>query len=357
MISNHKIQVVIDEICDISKTDIAVYTEKGKMVATTFVPEQDMEEAAVVFAESMAESQMLAGCFFFKILVEGELEYILLSHSDSEDAYMVGKMAACQIRNLTSVYMEQFDRNNFMQNILLGNMLIVDMYNKAQKLHIEQAERVVYVIEIEGRKDTTVMETVKNLFVTKTRDFVTEIDEKSVILVKDCRDMKKDEEEITLANMIVDNMHAEAMVKVRVGYGNRVNNLQDIAKSYQEAKMALEVGRIFYAEKEIVSYSQLGIGRLIYQLPMTLCEMFIKEVFVDGIPDVFDEETMVTIQKFFENNLNISETARQLYVHRNTLVYRLERLEKIIGLDIRKFDDAMTFKIALMVIAHMESNK
>ena len=357
MISNHKIQVVIDEICDISKTDIAVYTEKGKLVAATFAPEQDMGEAAVDFAESMAENQMLAGCFFFKIVVEGELEYILLSQSASEEAYMVGKMAACQIRNLASAYMEQFDRNNFMQNILLGNMLIVDMYNKAQKLHIEQAERVVYVIEIEGRKDTAVMETVKNLFVTKTRDFVTEIDEKSVILVKDCRDMKKDEELIALASMIVDNMHAEAMVKVRVSYGNRVNNLQDIAKSYQEAKMALEVGRIFYAEKEIVSYSQLGIGRLIYQLPMTLCEMFIKEVFEDGIPDVFDEETMVTIQKFFENNLNISETARQLYVHRNTLVYRLERLEKMIGLDIRKFDDAMTFKIALMVIAHMESQK
>lgn len=357
MISNHKIQVAIDEMCDISKTDLAVYTEKGKLVASTFIPEDDMEEAVASFADSMADSQMYAGCFFYKIVVDEELEYVLLAHSATEEAAMVGKMAACQIRNLASAYMEQFDRNNFMQNILLGNMLVVDMYNKAQKLHIEQAERVVYVIEIEGKKDAAVMETVKNLFVTKTRDFVTEIDEKSVILVKDCRDMSKEEDLMALASMIIDNMHAEAMVKVRVGYGNRVHNLQDIAKSYQEAKMALEVGRIFYVEKEIVSYSLLGIGRLIYQLPMSLCEMFIKEVFADGIPDVFDEETMVTIQKFFENNLNISETARQLYVHRNTLVYRLERLEKIIGLDIRKFDDAMTFKIALMVIAHMESQK
>ena len=357
MISNHKIQVTIDEICDISKTDLAVYTEKGKLVASTFTPESDMEETVATFAESMADSQTLAGCFFYKIVVDEELEYVLLAHSATETAAMVGKMAACPIRNLASAYMEQFDRNNFMQNILLGNMLVVDMYNKAQKLHIEQSERVVYVIEIEGRKDAAVMETVKNLFVTRTRDFVTEIDEKSVILIKDCRDMKKEEDLLSLASMIIDNMHAEAMVKVRVGYGNRVHNLQDIAKSYQEAKMALEVGRIFYVEKEIVSYSLLGIGRLIYQLPMSLCEMFIKEVFADGIPDVFDEETMVTIQKFFENNLNISETARQLYVHRNTLVYRLERLEKIIGLDIRKFDDAMTFKIALMVIAHMESQK
>ena len=162
---------------------------------------------------------------------------------------------------------------------------------------------------------------------------------------------------LSFASMIVDNMHAEAMVRVRVGYGNRVNNLQDIAKSYQEAKMALEVGRIFYVEKEIVAYSLLGIGRLIYQIPMSLCEMFIQEVFGDEIPDIFDEETMTTIQKFFDNNLNISETARQLYVHRNTLVYRLERLERTIGLDIRKFDDAMTFKIALMVISHMNHQK
>ena len=357
MISNHKIQIAIDEMRDISNTDIVVYTERGKLVAATQTPEFDMETAVQDFAESMAESQKQAGYYFYKVMVEGELEYILLVHATSAEAFMVGKMAACQLRNLASAYMEQFDRNNFMQNILLGNMLVVDMYNKAQKLHIEQADRVVYVIEIEGRKDAMVMETVKNLFVTRTKDFVTEIDEKSVILIKDCRDMKKEEDLMSLASMIIDNMHAEAMVKVRVSYGNRVHNLQDIAKSYQEAKMALEVGRIFYAEKEIISYSLLGIGRLIYQLPMSLCEMFIKEVFADGIPDIFDEETMVTIQKFFENNLNISETARQLYVHRNTLVYRLERLEKIIGLDIRKFEDALTFKIALMVISHMESQK
>ena len=357
MISNHKIQIAIDEMRDISNTDIVVYTERGKLVAATQTPEFDMETAVQDFAESMAESQKQAGYYFYKVMVEGELEYILLVHATSAEAFMVGKMAACQLRNLASAYMEQFDRNNFMQNILLGNMLVMDMYNKAQKLHIEQADRVVYVIEIEGRKDAMVMETVKNLFVTRTKDFVTEIDEKSVILIKDCRDMKKEEDLMSLASMIIDNMHAEAMVKVRVSYGNRVHNLQDIAKSYQEAKMALEVGRIFYAEKEIISYSLLGIGRLIYQLPMSLCEMFIKEVFADGIPDIFDEETMVTIQKFFENNLNISETARQLYVHRNTLVYRLERLEKIIGLDIRKFEDALTFKIALMVISHMESQK
>ena len=148
----------------------------------------------------------------------------------------------------------------------------------------------------------------------------------------------------------------EAMIKVRVGYGNVISQIPEIAESYKEAKLALEVGRVFYAEYDTISYGKLGIGRLIYQLPMSLCDMFIKEVFVDGIPDILDdEEAMSTINKFFENNLNISETARQLYVHRNTLVYRLERIEKAIGLDIRTFDDAMTFRIAVMVIAHMRN--
>lgn len=357
MISTHKIQAALDEIKEISRIDLALYTEKGKLTAATFEPQEDFEHAVLSFAESMAESQMVAGCHFFKVMVEGELEYVLLTKASAEDAYMVGRLAVCQIRNLVSSYMEQFDRNNFMQNILLGNMLVVDMYNKAQKLHIEQAERIVYVIGFENKKDATALELVKNLFASKTRDFVTEIDDSSIILIKDTRDMKEDHDLKTLADMIVDNLHAEAMVRVRVGYGNRVNNLPDIAKSYQEAKMALEVGKIFYADKETIAYRYLGIGRLIYQLPMSLCEMFIHEVFGEEVPDVFNEEISGTIQKFFENNLNISETARQLYVHRNTLVYRLERLEKAIGLDIRKFDDAMTFKIAMMVLAHMNYQK
>ena len=152
MVSNHKIQTALEEIKEISKIDLALYSEKGKLVATTFEPEGNMEEAVTMFAASMAESQMLSGCHFFKVVVEGEVEYILLTKASGEDAYMVGRLAVCQIRNIVAAYMEQFDRNNFMQNILLGNMLVVDMYNKAQKLHVEQAERVVYVIEIEGRR-------------------------------------------------------------------------------------------------------------------------------------------------------------------------------------------------------------
>ncbi len=195
------------------------------------------------------------------------------------------------------------------------------------------------------------------MFGASARDFITEVDEQSIVIVKDVRELNEEEELEQVAKMMVDNFHSEAMVRVRVGYGNRIVNLQDITRSYQEARMAIEVGKIFYAEKETVSYSRLGIGRLIYQIPMSLCEMFIREIFGDEIPNVFSEENLVTIQKFFENNLNISETARQLFVHRNTLLYRLERLEKSLGLDIRKFEDAMTFKIAMMVLSNMEYQK
>ena len=263
MLSNQKLQNSLNEIKEISHMDTALFTAKGKLVAHTEempLPEALEQQVVVDFAESLAEKQTYQDYHLYKVMVEGETEYILVCLVKEESFLVCAQMAVCQIRNLVMSFAEQFDRNNFMQNILLGNMLVVDMYNKAQKLHIEQAERVVFVIEIDGKKDATAMETVKNLLVTKTRDYVTEVDEQSIVLIKDTRDMKEDEELQTLARMIVDNMHTEAMVKVRVGYGNRVHNLQDIAKSYQEAKMALEVGRIFYAERETMHTACLELG-------------------------------------------------------------------------------------------------
>lgn len=357
LLSNHRIQMTLKEITEISRIELALYNEDGKLLASTFAQKENFEAAVRDFAESMAESQTFSGIHFFKVFVEEKLANILLVKSSGEEAYMVGKLAVCQVRHLVEMYREQFDKNNFMQNILLGNLLVVDMYNKARKFHIEQTERVVFVIAVDGKNDMAVMEMVKSMFCASSGDFVTEVDEQNIIVIKDVRDLKDEEALQGIARMMVDNMHTEAMVRVRVGYGSRVVNLQDIARSYQEAKMAIEVGRIFYAENETLSYSRLGIGRLIYQLPMSLCRMFIQEIFGEEVPDIFTEENMLTIQKFFENNLNISETARQLYVHRNTLVYRLERLEKAIGLDIRKFEDAMTFKIAMMVLAHMKAQK
>lgn len=271
---------------------------------------------------------------------------------------MIGRVAVSEIQNLLAAYKERVDKNNFIQNLLLDNMLLVDIYNRAKKLHIEvEAPRVVFIIETRREKDNIAMETLKTLFASRTGDYITAVDEKSIILVREVEENESYGDLEAAAQMMRDMLNSEAMSAVHISYGTIVEQINQVSKSYKEAKMALDVGKIFYSEKDIIAYNTLGIGRLIYQLPVQLCEMFMKEVFGENLPDTFDDETLVTISKFFENNLNVSETARQLYVHRNTLVYRLEKLQRSTGLDIRVFDDALTFKIALMVVSYMNYMK
>ncbi|MDE6673753.1 MAG: helix-turn-helix domain-containing protein, partial [Acetatifactor sp.] len=269
--------------------------------------------------------------------------------------YMVGKIAVCQIQNLAIAYKERFDRNNFFQNLLLDNMLLVDIYNRAKKLHVDVvAPRAVFLIETRLEKDSIVMELLKGMFSSQSGDYITAVDESNVILIKTLEQTATYENLCDVAHTIVAMMNAEAMLNVRVTFGTVVQELKDVSKSYKEAKLALDVGKIFYAEHNVVAYSALGIGRLIYQLPINLCRIFIEEIFGSNVPNDLDEETLITINKFFENNLNVSETSRQLFVHRNTLVYRIEKIQRSTGLDLRNFDDALTFKIALMVVNYMK---
>ena len=271
------------------------------------------------------------------------------------DVYMVGKMAAFQVQNLLIAYKERFDKDNFIKNLLLDNLLLVDIYNRAKKLHIEtDVRRCVFIVETKNDRDNNAFETVRNIFSAKTRDFITAVDEKNIILVKEVKNGEGYDELTKTAQVIVDMLNTEAMTKVHVAFGTIVNEIKEVSRSYKEAKMAMDVGKIFYPDKNVIAYSRLGIGRLIYQLPLPLCKMFIKEIFDGRSPDEFDEETLQTINKFFENNLNVSETSRQLYIHRNTLVYRLDKLQKSTGLDLRVFEDAITFKIALMVVKYMK---
>lgn len=355
MISNQILQNSINELKAITRVDLCILDIDGMNMASTSEDFNINSSMIHSFAVSPADSQEIQGLHYFKVFDDRQLEYVLVAKGASDDVYMIGKVAVCQIQNLIIAYKERFDRNNFIQNLILDNLLLVDIYNRAKKLHIEiEARRVVFMIETKNEKDNNALETVKNIFSAKSKDFITAVDEKNIILVKELEPEEGYEELEQTANVLVDMLNTEAMTQVRVAYGTIIEEIKEVSKSYKEAKMALDVGKIFYSEKNIVAYNTLGIGRLIYQLPIPLCEMFMKEVFGNQMPDTFDEETVTTINKFFENNLNVSETSRQLYVHRNTLVYRLEKLQKSTGLDIRVFDDALTFKIAMMVVNYMK---
>lgn len=355
MISSQTIQTSIDELKAITKVDLGVYDLSGTVVATTMSYSDIAANLITGFAESPADSQVIGAHHLLKILDEGELLYILVAKGMSDDVYMVGRIAVSQIQNLVIAYKERYDRNNFFQNLILDNLLLVDIYNRAKKLHIDTAiPRAVYLVETKLEKDGLITELLKGMFSTQAGDYITAVDESNVILVKALDGDTSAAALAEVAKTIVAMMNAEAMTNVRVAYGTVVNELKDVSKSYKEAKMALDVGKIFYAEKNIAAYSELGIGRLIYQLPVNLCKIFIEEIFGENVPADLDEETLHTLNKFFENNLNVSETSRQLFVHRNTLVYRIEKIQKSTGLDLRSFDDALTFKIALMVVNYMK---
>lgn len=355
MISSQTIQTSIDELKAITKVDLCVYDLAGGRVAYTADMPDITPNLVSGFANSPADSQVIGVHHLLKILDEGELLYVLVAKSTSDDAYMIGKIAVCQIQNLAVAYKERFDRNNFFQNLLLDNLLLVDIYNRAKKLHIEAvAPRAVFLVETKLEKDGIVTELLKGMFSSQSGDYITAVDESSVIVIKAVEANATHEELVAVADTIVAMINAEAMLNVKVAFGTVVQELKDVSKSYKEAKLALDVGKIFYAEKSVVAYSTLGIGRLIYQLPINLCKIFIDEIFGNNVPLNFDDETLTTINKFFDNNLNVSETSRQLFVHRNTLVYRIEKIQKTTGLDLRNFEDALTFKIALMVVNYMK---
>lgn len=354
MISNQILQNTIDGLKGITRIDLCVLDVEGQVLASTEMQPENCTEEAAAFIASPADSQVVHGYQFFKVFDENQLEYILLAKGASDDVYMVGKMAAFQLSSLLTAYKERFDKDNFIKNLLLDNLLLVDIYNRAKKLHIAtEVRRVVLIIESSRERVNAALDSVRSFCGAKSRDFVTAVDEKNVIVVKELAPNEGYEELHKVARGMKDAVALEGE-DIHVAMGTIVGEIKEVSRSYKEARMALDVGRIFFDERDIIAYSTLGIGRLIYQLPIPLCKMFIREIFDGRSPDDFDEETLTTINKFFENSLNVSETSRQLYIHRNTLVYRLDKLQKSTGLDLRVFEDAITFKIALMVVKYMK---
>ncbi len=360
MLPNQTIQKLIQEIKRIAGFDCSIWNEKPECLAMTNVkaqPRQADVEDLIEQYNSQGKEEATAEQSLF-LLENAEHIYILAVDGTDDKARMAGRFGLSHLESLLSMNRGKMDKNRFIQNLLLDNLLLVDIYNQAKRLKIPVLQRrVVFLVEPRNADDNLVLETLKGLFAIGIKDFATSVEERHIILVKALEPTEDYEDIQHMANVIVDTLGMEAMVGVRVSYGTIVEELKNVSRSYKEADMAMEVGRVFYSQRRVLSYSVLGIGRLIHQLPASLCEMFLEEVFEGNAMENFEEEELAAVHTFFENNLNISETARKLYVHRNTLVYRLEKIQKKTGLDVRVFENAMTFKIALMVEKHMKAMK
>lgn len=353
--SNQTLKKLLERLKKVSEVELSLFERDGSLRIST-LEEKDEDGMGLVqlFIDSGKDYKDVGIRHFFSVYKQDELSFVLLAKG-GEHAEMIGRIAVDQIEDLLETEDDDFSKNSFYQNLLLDNLLLVDIYNKAKKLHIEvDAPRIVYVIEVQVEQDEVARQLLKGLYGGKRGNFITAVDDRHLILIRTLKKRESYEDLEEEAKVIVDMLNMEAMISVRLAYGTIAKDLKDTTRSYKEATMALAVGNIFSMEKTIISYNSLGIGRLIYQLPVGLCKMFLNEVFGKITPDDIDEETMANVLKFYECNLNVSETARALFIHRNTLVYRLERLRDYVGLDIRIFEDAMTFKLALMVYNYLK---
>ena len=353
MISSQILQSTIDEFKEITNADIRVLDAAGTEVATTLERAYVQPSTLQQFVSSDDITRKIEDALYGKVYDERELEYLLVCENAAAGTDVYLKLLTAQLEALLTAYREHYDRDSFMKNLLLDNLLQVDIYNRSRKLGIKGDETRIAILAVYQGSALGMLEAIRTTQGLGAEDYVTEVDADNVVIVKSVPDEAALEGVDAFARKVASRLEAEGLTGVHVAYGTAVTDIREVSRSYKEAKMALEVGRIFSGSKKVVSYTELGIGRLIYQLPIPLCKMFIKEIFNARHPDSFDEETIQTIEKFFENNLNVSETSRQLFIHRNTLVYRLDKLQKTTGLDLRVFEDAITFKIAMMVVKYM----
>ncbi len=354
MITSQVLSKSLSSLQSITKIGISLYDVSGNLIASASGPQLQGGELEG-FINSQADSQESGGMYFYKVSDEEGIKYILALEGGRDEAHQVAKICAAHILELSDAYNEKNDKGSFFQNLILDNLLAQDVRSRAKKLKVdEDISRCVYIVSAKSDNDGLVKDLLKGLYSPQGGDVITSVDEGSVILIKTFKNEADSSALEEIADAIVSSLNTEAMISAKVSYGSVAPELKMLSRSYKEAKMAMDVGSIFYAEKDVFAFTNLGIGRLIYQLPIPLCEMFLSEIFDGGILDELDEESRNTVKTFYENNLNISETSRHLFIHRNTLVYRIEKIEKITGLDLRNFDDAVTFKIALLVESYLK---
>ena len=356
--SNRLFQGVIHQMRDAIDRTIGVIDETSVVIACSELGRiGEVNENITTEMLCSTNSFVLNGCTYKSFGNKPRSEYVVFVAGNDELAQKYAMLLAVSLSSIKQYYDEKYDRGNFIKNVILDNILPGDIYLKARELRFNSdVTRVCMLIKITSKTDISAYDVIQNLFPDKSKDFVININQTDIALVKEIKNNIDSKDLEKLASSIVDTLSGEFYTHCLIGIGTPVNGIKDLARSFKEGQVALEVGKVFDTERTIISYDNLGIARLVYQLPTTLCDMFLKEVFKRGSIESLDQETLFTIQRFFENNLNVSETSRKLFVHRNTLVYRLEKIKKLTGLDLREFEDAIVFKVALMVKKYLSSN-
>ena len=355
--SNRIFQTVIHQMKDIIGRTIGVIDENGIIIASSELSKIGESRQRIKEELSYSSDSMVYEGYTYRFInASGKADCIAFVEGDDTHASKMSQILSVSLGNIKSLYDEKYDKGSFIKNIILDNILPSDIYIKSNELHFNNEEpRAVIVIKFQNSVSTAPYEIINGMITDKNKDYVISISEQDIVVVKEVSENATADELEAFASKLLKTAGAEHSAKFLVGISSVVDNLKDLARAYKEARIALEVGKVFDIEKPIMSYENLGIGRLIYQLPTTLCEIFLQEVFKKGSLESLDRETLMTVQSFFENNLNVSETSRKLFVHRNTLVYRLEKIRKLTGLDLREFDHAVTFKVALMVKKYLTS--
>ena len=359
--SSRIFQSVIVQMKEATDRTIGVIDADGNIIScsdTALIGEKWPE--AVIRLSNAPDSMVVVDRKTLKPLMSWSsyFDYAAFVDGDDDVARSVCLMASVALNGAKTYYEEKHDKGTFVKNIITDNILPGDIYVRAKELHFAtDLPRAVFLIRQVGRADVAAVDVLQNMFTDKQQDFILNINETDIAVIKQITANTDSAELLKIAQGIEDTLKTELFVKTVIGIGTVANHLRELADAYKEAQTAIEVGKVFDTEKSIINYENLGIGRLIYQLPTTLCEIFLSEVFKKNSIDSLDQETLFTINKFFENNLNVSETSRRLFVHRNTLVYRLEKIKKLTGLDLREFDHAIIFKVALMVKKYLASRE